>query len=77
MECSYRRAWKYPDSDAGALQADDTSLLACHSVQLSLAFIMPREDDVDFRIGRDRDYDTAGEIQAHRFGVACIADVLC
>ena len=71
-----RHTWKCPGSDAGALQADDTRLLACHSVQPSLAFLMPGEDNVDLRIGRDRDYDTAGEIQAHQFGVACIADVL-
>ena len=72
----HRRTWKCPGSDAGALQADDTRLLACHSVQPSLAFLMPGEDNVDLRIGRNRDYDTAGEIQAHQFGIARIPDIL-
>ena len=72
----HRRTEKCPGSDAGALQAEDTSLLACHSVQPGLALIMPGEDDVDLGIGRDRDHDTVGDTQAHQFGVACIADVL-
>jgi hypothetical protein len=72
----HRRTEKCPGSDAGALQADDTSLLACQSVQPGLALIMPGEDDVDLGIGRDRDHDMAGDTQAHQFGVAFIADVL-
>jgi hypothetical protein len=51
-----------PGLDARAFQSYNTGLLACHSVQSSLTFIMLGEDNVDLRIGRDRDYDTAGEI---------------
>ena len=50
--------------------------MACHSVQYSLTFIMLCEDNVDLRIGRDRDHHAAGQIQAHQFGVDRIAYVL-
>jgi hypothetical protein len=44
---------KYPRSDAGAPHADEPRLLASHSVQLCLALIMSREDNVNLGIGRD------------------------
>ena len=53
---------KCPGSDAGALNVDDAILLASHSVQPSLALFMLGKDDVDLRVGRDRDDNSAGRV---------------
>jgi len=67
---------KCPGSDAGAFDADDAILLTSDSVQPSLALFMLGKDNVDLRVGRDRNDYPAGRVQTHQLRVARVADVL-